>query len=568
MKTYIKIVFGCIFIVFSTTIFAQEKSDGLPISIEVATQKVYTDGAVILQGNTSSLDNNPALLFVQIIKPDNKKEELKVWADKKSGNYTVKYYPKMVGKYEATAFAPDKIKSASVEFEVELNWENKEEIDAAIKEIDQTISVLATSIQTIENDPSVPESDKAPLKIKWGNAEKSLKKHISALDELKEAITKIKWLTNKYPPFAEKIRIQERAGELYSELDDQNKQLKNIRDRMTEKLKGDDVCGRLFALSEGCSFLSTMMNFKCTKVMGILKNIGIDKVWPKFYNEALVNQQGNKEANLIAIQAGKAVASSTGKLEELKTVDYNIGVFGDLTQHISDRIRNKICTEYVGDLNGEYALEFKNNGKRYLYYKYNYSGKIALMARKEKAGKEGANFSGYLEANINQVEFDDDIWAVEDKSQWQEIYYKRLKMAVVPLDLTKTELGFGIVATQALPGAFYFPLKGKIVEGKMVVELLPAMLELSSVNANRTAIIVQDPHNEFNRRGVVFSYPTTTAKFMITRSMRMPENNPKVVLPIKSENGTPIIEGNFSRTETPADTKVDFKLNFKMKTTK
>lgn len=222
--------------------------------------------------------------------------------------------------------------------------------------------------------------------------------------------------------------------------------------------------------------------------------------------------------------------------------------------------------EYSSPLTGEYAVEFKNNGKQYMYYKYKYAGKIALMAKKEKAGKAGANFSGYLEGNINHVDFNDDIWAVEDKSQWQEIYYRRLKMVVVPTNLNEKDPGFGAIARQAMPGAFYFPIRGKIVEGKMVIELLPAMMELSATNTNRTAIIVQDPNNELNRQGVVFDYPTTTARFIITRTMRMPDKNPKVVLPIKSEGGKNTIEGNFTRTETPSDTKVDFKMNFKMST--
>jgi|GEM_PF-1764190 len=564
MKPTFKIGFIFLFVFMGIRCFSQEQSNGLPITIEVATGKVFADGAVKLQGNTTSLDENPGLLSIEIQKPDKSVEVLKVRADKQTGNYFAKYFPKTVGKYKATAFSPDKLKSASAEFEVQLNWNSGTEIENAQKALDKTVTAIENSISEISKDPALPDEDKKKIEEKWEKAKFGIGKYKSGISEAKKGLDEIKKVTDKYPKFSEEIRIQERAGELYSELDDQTKKLEAIRDRMSgEKLKGEDVCGRLFALSEGCAMFSTLMNFKSTNIVNILKNITIDKAWPQFY-KTITKDKGTDEANFSAVQAGKAFASSEGNIANLKSFDYGAGVIGDFTQFVSDQVRKKICMEYASPLNGEYSLEFKNNGRQYLYYKYQYAGKISLMATKEKAGKEGANFSGYLEANINKVDFTDDIWAVEDKSQWQEIYYRRLKMIVVPTDLTKNDPGFGVIAREAMPGAFYFPIKGKIVDGKMVIELLPAMMELSSTNANRTAVIVQDPNNEFNRRGVVFTYPTTTAWFMITRSMRMTDKNPKVVLPIKSEGGKNSIEGNFSRTENPADTSVNFKLTFKM----
>lgn len=564
MKTIVKTFVIAIFLCTCTICFGQEQSDGLPITLEVVTEKVFANGAVQLRGNTTSLDNDPGLFSIEIEKPDHQVDILKVRADKKTGEFLAKYYPKTVGKYTATAFSPDKLKTASAEFEVKLNWNSSGEVENLQKELDKTVSAIESSINEIAKDPSLPDEDKNKIKEKWEKAKTGIGKYKSGISEVKKGLDETKKVTDKFPKFGDEIQIQERAGELYSQFDKQAEELKAIKDRLSnDKLKGEDVCGRLFALSEGCSMFSTMMNLYSNNIVTILTNIAIDKAWPKFY-EKLSNNKGVDEVNFSVVQAGKAFFSSKGNISELKSANYGAGVAGDLTQFVSDQVRKKICMEYYSPLNGEYTLEFKNNGKQYMYYKYQYAGKIALMAKKEKARKEGANFSGYLEANINNVDFTDDVWAVEDKSKWDEIYYKRLKMIVAPLDLTKNDPGFGTMARQAFPGAFYFPLKGKIVDGKMVIELMPAMMELSSYNTNRTAIIVQDPNNEYNRRGVLFSYPTTTAWFMITRSMKMTDKNPKVVLPIKSEGGKNIIEGKFNRTETPGETNVNFKLNFKM----
>lgn len=559
-------IIACIlFIPFA--LHAQEKTDGLPISLEVVTGKVYADGAVRLQGVTTSLDSDPGQVTIEIKRPDGNSDKLFVRADKKDGNFFVKYVPKTVGQYVATAFSPDRLQTAAAEFEVELDGGSPEEMETARKEVEATMAAIESGTEQIISENLLTPDKVNAIKEKVKKTKDRLKEYITALSDLKEGFEQAHKIIAKFPDFGPYTQMPEKAGSIDSYLQEQNKELKGIRENLgSGKLKGEDLCGRLHALSEGCALFSSLMNIKSKQIVAVVKNIAIDKAWPEFYKREVAsqNQRGDTE-NFLAVQAGKAMASAEGKLSKLVSFDYGAGVIGDLTQFISDQVRKELCGEYSGELEGEYALEFKNNGKRYLYYKYRYVGKISLMARKEKMQKEGANFSGYLEGNINDVEFDDNVWAVEDKSKWEEEYYKRLKMVVMPINLNKNDPGFGAIVRQGMPGAFYFPLKGKIVKGKMIIELLPPMMELSATNANRTAIIVSDPNNAFSRKGVLFTYPVTTARFIITRSMRMDDKDPKASLAIKNEGGSNRIEGDFMRTETPADTKVDFKLKFEMK---
>ncbi|MGJ7031754.1 hypothetical protein [Niabella hirudinis] len=568
MSSVKKIIYAiACFCIAPVALFSQEKTDGLPISLEVVTGKVYTDGAVRLQGTTTSLDKDPGQVAIEIKKPDGNSDKLFVRADKSDGDFFVKYTPKAVGRYIATAFSPDKLKTATAEFEVEANWGSPEVIESAGKEVEATMAAIESATEQLIAEKLMRPDKEPALKEKVKRAKDRLKEYRTALNDLKEGLDNAHKIILKFPGFGPYTKMPEKAGAVDSYLQEQNQEVKGIRENLgSAKLKGEDVCGRLHALSEGCALFSSLMNIKSKKIAAIIKNIAIDKAWPEFYKREVAsqNQRGDAE-NFLAVQAGKAMASAEGKLSNLASFDYGAGVIGDLTQFISDQVRKELCGEYSGELEGEYALEFKNNGKRYLYYKYKYAGKISLMARKEKMQQEGANFSGYLEGNINDVEFDDNIWAVEDKSKWDEEYYKRLKMVVVPINLNKNDPGFGAIVRQGMPGAFYFPLKGKIVKGRMIIELLPPMMELSATNANRTAIIVSDPNNAFARRGVLFTYPVTTARFIITRSMRMDDKNPKTELSIKNEAEGNRIEGNFMRTETPADTKVDFKLKFIMK---
>jgi hypothetical protein len=103
-----------------------------------------------------------------------------------------------------------------------------------------------------------------------------------------------------------------------------------------------------------------------------------------------------------------------------------------------------------------------------------------------------------------------------------------------------------------------------MVNGKMVIQLLDARIDLNQLNSNKTVMIVAQPNNPLSVRGIVFDYPITTAQFILTRAMRMPEKNPIVTLDIVKENEVNKIKGKFTRTETPTDIKVDFNLNFEM----
>jgi hypothetical protein len=199
-----------------------------------------------------------------------------------------------------------------------------------------------------------------------------------------------------------------------------------------------------------------------------------------------------------------------------------------------------------------------------MYYKLQFKGKISLYCLKSQGNKNESQWDGFIEANVVKVDFTDNVWAVEDKSKWEEKYYKRIPMIVSPYEYSEKDPGFGAIARGALPGAFYFPIKGKMVNGKMVIQLLDARIDLNQLNSNKTVMIVAQPNNPLSVRGIVFDYPITTAQFILTRAMRMPEKNPIVTLDIVKENEVNKIKGKFTRTETPTDIKVDFNLNFEM----
>ncbi len=56
-------------ILLSQTIFAQDKTAGLPITVKVITTTSYIDGSVELAGVSNSLNDEPGQVLIEIIKP-------------------------------------------------------------------------------------------------------------------------------------------------------------------------------------------------------------------------------------------------------------------------------------------------------------------------------------------------------------------------------------------------------------------------------------------------------------------------------------------------------------------
>ncbi|MBK8606839.1 MAG: hypothetical protein IPN82_08435 [Chitinophagaceae bacterium] len=105
-----------VFLLFASTLWSQDKKEGLPISVKVITTKSYIDGAVELAGFSNSLSDEPGQVIIEIIKPKGGTDNLTTRADKKTGEYALKYTPTEMGKYKVIAYASDKKQTATAEF--------------------------------------------------------------------------------------------------------------------------------------------------------------------------------------------------------------------------------------------------------------------------------------------------------------------------------------------------------------------------------------------------------------------------------------------------------------------
>jgi hypothetical protein len=562
----IKLLFLC----FASLLFfyksvAQGKTEGLPITVMVNTSVNLNNGAVEISGTSASMDNDPGQVIIEIVTPAGNTDKLSTRADKQTSKYLVKYTPKALGKYTVTAFASDKVQSANTTFTVAASIAITETFTAfdkakttALKAVETGVTAAAASV--------APADEVAKAKQKLNKLKQSISQFDKNWADLKTSINTLQQLAKKHPEINEVAAPD--LGKLCSQLNQSSDILKQVqKDLATSKSSGGDECNTLYKVSESCAAFSTGMNLVSGGILAISESIFIDKVWPKIAQK-IAPKVFDANDNFVFKQAGKAALTARKGIAELKTNSFGAGVMGDLTQYVSDNLFKKYCTEYKGPVKGNYTVEFKNKGKTYMRYKLTYEGKISVYARKDKLKSASIpQLSGYLEGNITNVDFTDDVWAVEKKSDWDEIKYQRVPAPAFPFNTSEndTSFGFGAAARAALPGAFYFPLEAKMVQEKMVIKLMPALSDLTDEYANSTIVVARAKQKPHNISGAVFKYPISNAQFILTRTMRMPENSPTVTLDIKTKNGTSTLQKDFTRTESPnGDTKVDFNLNLKM----
>ncbi|MEI9957673.1 MAG: hypothetical protein WDM90_15550 [Ferruginibacter sp.] len=541
--------------------FAQGKTEGLPISVKINTPVAFSDGSVEIAGTSNSLDNELGQVILEILRPNGATENFTARADKQTGDYLFKYMPKEMGEYKVIAYAADKQQTANTSFTVQAEFDADEVLDDFDKTKDKTIVALESAINGAVAADVKPE-DVAKTKQELQKLKTKIKEFDGAFGKIKKSLKDLQGLAKKYPEI--KAIAAPQLGQLASKLKESSDILKQVEKDLGQSKSNDaDICSRYYKIGESCALFSTTMNFASGGIIAIGKSIFIDKVWPKI-EEKIGPKKFTANDNFLFTQAGKTGLSALDDLSSLKTKSFGAGMAGDLVQFISNELFKKYCTEYKGPVKGDYTLEFKNNGKMYMRYKLTYEGKISVYCRKDKLKGTLPKLSGYLEGNVTKMDFTDDVWAVEEKSDWDEIKNQRIPAPVIPISTSENDPGFGAAARAAVPGSFYFPLQAQIVQGKMVIKLMPALSDFTDAFANRTVVVARAKQEPHNVSGAVFNYPVTTARFILTRSMRMPDKSPTVTIDIKTANGVSSLAGEYHRTESPNDTKVDFNMTLKM----
>jgi hypothetical protein len=538
--------------------------NGLPITVKLNTPVNVPFGNVEFVGNVQGLEDAPPLVFIEIKKPDGAIDQISGRADKSTGNFLIKYFCTTIGNYEATAYAGDKIQNAKIEFEVTADVEVDKSFTELNKEATKAVSAIdAYVIKGIQNMVKPEEVNTAKQKIeKLKKAVTDFNKHFTAITK---ATADLNALCKKYPD-VKKVAAPYLA-KLASEVKNQTDIVKQVtKDLKTSETPVDD-CKKAYMVAEAAAAYSTTMNFAAGGILKIGASIFIDKVWPIIAEKKIVGQFSDNDKFLFT-QTGKGALTALDGIKEIQTSGFAAGMAGDLAQYISKSLFKQYCTEYKGVVSGTYGVESKNEGKMYLKYQLTFEGSASLYCKNTELKKGIPKLNGYLEANVSKIDFTDNVWAVEDKKEWDEVKYVRIPFPVVPMNASQSDssLGFGALARAALPGAFYLPLEAKIVQEKMIIKIMPAKVDFSELFTNKTLVVARAKYGAKNLSGGVFEYPIEKGFFIISRAVKQGDDAPMFTLDITKANQTKVLKGEFPRTVSPSgDIKVDFLFKIELK---
>ncbi len=542
---------------------AQGFGNGLPITLKLNTPVNVAFGNVEFAGTVQSLNDEPATVFIEIKTPNQSIDQVSGRADKATGCYIIKYYCKTIGTYTATAYASDKVQNASIDFEVTADVELDKSFNELTNETEKAVTTLDAYITKGIQDLVKPE-EIATTKQKVDKLKKAVKDFNNHFANLKKAVESLNTLCKKYPDA--KKTAAPYLGKLASEVKTQTDLVKQVTKDLKNSETPVDDCKKAYMVAEAAAAYSTTMNLAAGGILKIGASIFIDKVWPIFA-EKYAPKVFTDNDKFLFTQSGKTALTALDGIKEIKNASFGAGMMGDLTQYISKNLFKQYCTEYKGVVSGTFAIENKNEGKMYSKYSLVYEGMASLYCKNTELKKGIPKLNGYLEANVTKIEFTDNVWAVEDKKEWDEVKYVRIPFPVVPVNATQADadLGFGALARAALPGAFYLPLEAKIVQEKMIIKIMPAKVDFSPLFTNKTLVVARAKYGAKNLSGGVFEYPIQSGFFMITRSVKQGDNAPTFSLDIKKENQTKVLQGEFPRTVSPSgDIKVDFLFKIKL----
>ena len=94
-----KLIIAVCCILFFKATFAQGKKEGLPVTVKVITSVNVQESSVELTGVSNSLDAEPGEVYIEIITPSGTTDYLTGRADKKTGNYFIKYTRLQISAY-------------------------------------------------------------------------------------------------------------------------------------------------------------------------------------------------------------------------------------------------------------------------------------------------------------------------------------------------------------------------------------------------------------------------------------------------------------------------------------
>jgi len=357
------------------------------------------------------------------------------------------------GEYTATVFSPDGKAQKKLSFTI-YDFAKLDKIGEKIKDLMKEASDnLKEIVNKIKSQAATKDDKQIDEKMK--EVEENIQSGEKMLTSINEACGKLGKAAKEGKGMPEHVRKS--LGELNDIFQKQEVVMKEQVERAKHTPADNTICEYLVMLNEACAAFSTFTNFYSKSILGIVKDVGINKGIPKGVEE--VNKKANRvnpDNDFWAKEPAKLTATAVDDISSFSSKLGKAGVAGDFLQYASGVLLKKYCGTFSGELQYHYENIYTEEGNHWWQYSYDCGAAVSLRYPKSQTGGI-IKMKGNIEGNATKFTFGFD---VKHLFRSNVIIYKQKAITPVAVPFVSSQhddLGFGMAA-RAVGTPAYFNL--------------------------------------------------------------------------------------------------------------
>ena len=544
---------------------ATEQSEPYPITIK-AIQPLPTAGSVNdplvtttgspveLTGKTVGLLQNTVTLDIKAPKASPPQSAHLTVGAGLDGIFKTTYVPKVAGRYEVAATAPDDRGHTSTVFYAENPVALSPAMGTAIDDVGRDILSLPPIIrQKIEDLPPSPAKD--DFIRQWTSIE----------SKTREWAPKVKPVNDDIPPMLRgpccdndrRLVIPEyaRAQRLHQRAQEEIDQLKLAQ----------LTCDNLEQVEDGLKLFSALLDFVSGRFLGVVKNFAQDYAAAQLSNAAKA-VTGSGDAGFVAGEAVKLYQPKSFKsAKDLTTLQIGgsniVAMVNDITSKALEKVMGHFCEMFSGTLKAHMHAEFYQGNFKYWQYDYDVDGLISLHYPKDAHGDsvplkgrvEGFALNFKLWENALSVLYPGLMTSTVKRAFYIMPDVWSSPAAPVLKELYNVE---GSAASNAVvPNSFFIPIHGTATKDELDIQVDAANVDM---DAKTTVITLYMPVLSLSPGVMAFALPYKPVHFVFERA----GSSYKVPLHTSGEKivGTQHFENKKGNEEAKGEYSVDLQL--------
>lgn len=464
---------------------AQQVSQGQGATVEVrANPQLVTPGEKVTISGFSDIDARVPTVRLAVTRTGGEAVTLALPADSQ-GNFSTTYdRTRTSGRYEVVAYSPSGRSSAKAYFTVaqpaalvgDIGGEVENDLTQAQSALDQIAQMAAT----LPTSPPEREFQQRinDLRSRIGGLQERLPVATDAFDKLKNMLQQAPETGDPLQKYVQQLR----------DWDDRSRE---ERARLPKLTFGNTVCEQLERINEGLNLISLLFDLIGTPLQ-IVNNV----LYDKYATDALASmanvQNGNAQFAIsqflkVGVVAGAREGGKIGRVQgsiRLKeTVDLTgtiIGVVGDVTQFLVQKLFGLSCERFIGLFSATLNAEFFTKGMEpWWRYSEDLAGMLDLRYPKDAPPGSPITMTGEFLGVATRFTIWEDVPRFLKLTQGSIAFHVRRPPIGTPF--SPAAMKIGKAAFNQFPKAFHVPVTATYYDDRITIHVQEGGSDISEV---------------------------------------------------------------------------------------